>query len=584
MTANPPTLRHGERAFHGKPLVPGVARGKAYLLKRVSLQHFQNDRHTVGFVPSELAKLDYAVIRSKGQISRFMRSDQQGVQDPSYPIFEASLQLLDDPAFISSVKDTVARTGINGESVLADEIVRLRDEAAQSADELMVRGLITMQDLYYRLLYNMLPANEDRLSSIMKIPAGSILLADRLTPVEVAVVPMDKVTGVLIEENSPNSHSSIIALTLGVPVIIDFPGIGSLVDESTEVLIDAYRGYVFLNPSEATVKECQHVETRHKIAESPVAHPGDTSVVYSADGIAIHLLCNASSLAEVLRAHCQGITEIGLFRSEMRYLANTELPTDGQEAAYYTGIFGVEGIASMTVRLLDLGGDKLPVYMQMAKESDPQLGCRGIRFLLSRPDLMKRQIRAILANRGTFRARLLLPFITTVDDLLKSREVIEGVIAESNYDGDFPQVGIMVEVPAVAFSMEWFLPKVEFVCLGTNDLLQYFFAVNRDQDDIQKYNRFAHPAFLRLLKGVVTACGKHSKHLTVCGEMASDTVGCCLLAASGAVNLSVQPDALHHVRHALLKLNLAGLRAALPALYDEESADEVEQKIRKIGI
>jgi phosphoenolpyruvate-protein kinase (PTS system EI component) len=300
--------------------------------------------------------------------------------------------------------------------------------------------------------------------------------------------------------------------------------------------------------------------------------------------MAIQILCNASNLADVLLAHSQGITQIGLFRSEMRYLASTVLPSDAQEAAYYAGIFGMEGMGDITVRLVDMGGDKLPIYLQMAKETDPQLGCRGIRFLLSHPDLMKKQIRAILAARGTFRARLLLPFITTVDDLLKSREILEEVLTEIKIVGDSPHLGIMIEVPSVALSLSRFLPKVDFVCLGTNDLIQYFFAVNRGQDDLQKYNRFTHPAFLKMLKEVIATCENHGKHLTVCGEMASDPVGCCLLAASGATNLSIQPDAIHHVRHAISKLNVAALRTILPTLFDLESADEVEQKTRMLGI
>jgi phosphotransferase system enzyme I (PtsI) len=584
MNSRPNTARNREMEFHGKPLVPGIARGKAYVLKRVDLQQFKNDKRTVDLVSSELAKLDFAVSRSKNQISRFLSNSRHGTEDQSYPIFEAALLLLNDPAFISPVKEIIERTGVNAESVLAEEITRLRDKVAGCTDELMAKSMITMQDLYYRLLYNMLPSDEGHISSLLKIPAGSILIADRLTPVEVAVVPMDKVVGILIEENTPYSHSSIMARTLGVPVIIDFPGIGSLFDESTDVLIDAYRGYAFLNPSETTVKECHDVESRHKAKAMPSSHPGDESTVHSVDGVAMRLLCNASNLADVLLAQSQNITQIGLFRSEMRYLANTVLPSHEQEVAYYTGIFGVEGIESMTVRLLDMGGDKLPVYLQMAKETDPQLGCRGIRFLLSRPDLMKKQIRALLTARRTFSVRLLLPFITTVEDLVQARIILEEVFAEMKITGNSLQVGIMIEVPAVALSIERFLPKVDFVSLGTNDLLQYFFAVNRDQAELQNYNRFTHPAFLKMLNEVISSCEKHGTHLTVCGEMASDPQGCCLLAASGATNFSVLPDGIHHVRHALSKLNVAALRTALPALFDLESADEVEQKIQTLGI
>jgi phosphotransferase system enzyme I (PtsI) len=584
MNARSNALKDREMAFHGKSLTGGIARGKAYLLKHVDLQQFCKDKHFVNLVSSELARIDLAVSKSKDQISRLMNTGMLGAEDQSYPISEAALLLLNDPAFISPVKEAIERTGINGESVLAEEITRLRDKVLGYTDELMIKGMITMQDLYYRLLYNMLTSGEDRISSLMRIPAGSILVADRLTPVEVAVIPMDKVIGILIEESAQYSHASIIARTLGVPVVMDFPGIGSLLNGPTDVLIDAFRGFAFLNPSEKTLKECLDVEIRHKAKALPSAHPTDESTVHSADGLAMHLLCNASNLADILLAQSQGITEIGLFRSEMRYLANTVLPSDENEAAYYAGIFGVEGIKSMTVRLLDMGGDKLPVYMQMARETDPQLGCRGIRFLLSRPDLMKKQVRAILTARRTFSVRLLLPFITTMEDLVKARTILEEVFADMKITGKSLQVGIMIEVPAVAMAIERFLPKVDFVSLGTNDLFQYFFAVNRDQDDLRNYNRFTHPAFLKMIKGVLSSCEKRGTHLTVCGEMASDPLGCCLLAALGATNLSIQPDAVHHVHHALSKRNVAALRSILPTLFDLESADEAEQRIQALGI
>jgi phosphoenolpyruvate-protein kinase (PTS system EI component) len=197
---------------------------------------------------------------------------------------------------------------------------------------------------------------------------------------------------------------------------------------------------------------------------------------------------------------------------------------------------------------------------------------------------MKKQLRAILTARGNFNVRILLPFITTMDDLLKARVILDEIFFEMKIGEDAPHVGIMIEVPSVALSIERFLPNVDFVCVGTNDLIQYLFAVNRDQSDVQKYNRFTHPAFLQLLEKVITACKNCGKPLTVCGEMASDPSGICLLAALGATNFSIQPDTLHQMRHALSNLSVASLRNALPALFALESADEVEQKIQTIGI
>jgi phosphoenolpyruvate-protein kinase (PTS system EI component) len=142
----------------------------------------------------------------------------------------------------------------------------------------------------------------------------------------------------------------------------------------------------------------------------------------------------------------------------------------------------------------------------------------------------------------------------------------------------------MVEVPSVAMSIEHFLPKVDFVCLGTNDLIQYFFAVNRDQDDLQKYNRFTHPAFLKMLQNLIISCKNYGTHLTVCGEMASDSLGCSLLAALGATNFSVQPESIHNIREVISKLDVAVLRNVLPIIFQFESADGVEQKMKLLGI
>jgi phosphoenolpyruvate-protein phosphotransferase len=569
-------LWNNEIAFHGSSLSPGIACGKAYQLKRVDLQLIENNKRIVTVVSYELAKIDFAVKRSAAGITRLMNNDLYGTKDATYQILEAELRILNDPESVLSVKTTIEHTSMNGESVLAEKITLFRNEAFECTDPLTIKRLVTLQDLYYRLLYNMLFSEEDRMSAIMKISAGSILVADRLIPVEVAVMPKDKVAGILIEEGTANSHASLMAQTLGVPVIIDFPGIGSLIDESTEILIDAYRGNVFLNPTAATLKECNDRELRHKSSIQPVKHTGDASIVHCADRTEIRLQSNASNRGDIQHAHNQRIREIGLFRSEIQYLAGTVLPTEIQEAAYFKGILSVEGMRSMTIRLLDMGGDKLPVYIQMEKETDPQLGCRGIRFLLTHPDLMKKQIRAILTARTTSNIRLLLPFITTADDLSMAREIIEEVYKEMKLTDNYPHVGIMVEVPSVAYSIERFLPKVDFVCLGTNDLLQYFFAVNREQAEIQKYNRFTHPAFFKFVSEVIKTCGNHGKHLTVCGDMASDPAGCCLLAAAGATIVSVQPVAIAGIRSALLKCNVGALQKLLPGMYNSESADEVE--------
>jgi phosphotransferase system enzyme I (PtsI) len=584
MSLRPNAFKNNEISFVGKPLTPGIAMGTAYLLKRVDLLRLIIDKSLVDLISVEIARLDFAISRTKNQILRFIRISKGATEKLSSPIFEAELHFLEDPAFIITVKETIERTGLHGETVLAEEIAKLQEKALHCTDDFTSKSLVTMQDLYYRLLYNMLPGNESRIGSIRNIPQGSILIADRLSPVEMAVVPVGTVIGILIEESSPYSHASIMAKSIGVPVVIDFSGIGSFLDETTKVLIDANRGFVFLNPTEATIKECHDLENHSNPIIAPLTKSSNESTVSSADGKMIHVSCNASTIADMQLARSQGISEIGLFRTEIRYLTNTVMPSDEHEKTYYKSILTIEGISKVTIRLLDIGGDKLPLFLQMAKETDPQLGCRGIRFLLSRPDFMKKQLRAIFAGNTTGSSRILLPLVTTLDDILESREIINEVLLEESSAGQTLELGIMVEVPSVAYSIEKFLPKVDFISLGTNDLIQYFFAANRDQFDLQKYNKFTHPAFLKMLSDILLVCNTSGKVLTVCGEMASDPVGCSLLAALGATHVSIQPDSIATVRQSLSVQNISRVQEILPTLFNYESAEEVEDKIKTFGI
>jgi len=567
---------NSQLSIRGTVLFPGLAHGKVYQLKKVDLQKYILDKSFVEIVSTEIARLDLSVNRSKDQIIKLMNSSCHIKNDPSYLIFEAELRFLNDSAFVQVIKDLVFKTNFKVETILADEIMKMHDTITLCTDGLILKGLTTTQDLYYRILYNMLPSNQDRVQTLLKIPAGSILVVDRLTPIEVAMIPLDKTIGILIEESSSHSHSSIMLRSLGIPAIVDLQGIGSILDESSTVQIDASRGYVFINPTEETIKECDKISLRYIEKSKHLSETLEKSFINTQDGYLMHLLCNASSYLDLQHACTLGITDIGLFRTEISYISSKFMLTDEQNIAFYSNLFGLDGIKEITIRLLDLGGDKLPFFLKMNTETDPQLGCRGIRFLLSHPEILRKQIRAILIAGKNHNIRILIPFVTTVDDLLNTKAIIMDVINELSLFKDNVSIGVMIEVPSIALSIEQFLPHVNFVCLGTNDLIQYFFAANRDQFDLRNYCNFTHPTFLKMLQGILTTCKKHNVRITACGEMASDPLGCCLLASLGARFLSVHTEAVHLVRHSLSTLNLSQLRDLLPSIFALKSADSVD--------
>jgi len=578
------TPKKNQRTFHGEPLSPGIAVGRAHRLKTVDIGRLIKEKRAMPGTAAELARLEFSVDKCRDQFAHCMDNATGRYRAEERSIFEALTIIATGHLFAAGIKDKITRRNLTLEFILAEEIAELAERIRSCTHDDQAQPLLTVQDVYYRLLYNIVPAGEHRFVTLTTMSPGSILVADRLTPVEVASIPLNRVAGIIIEETTKTSHASIISMTLGVPVVIDLPGIGSFLDETADLLLDGNTGHVFVNPSAATIKERSRHEKRATAAKKSTAAAADGPIIASQDGLEVRLLCNASSLADVQLAAQRGIAEIGLFRTEMYYLTQPRMPADEAEAAFYRSMLDVQGIEQIVFRLLDIGGDKLPPFLQMDEESNPQLGSRGARFLLAHAELLKKQMRCMLRARHKAKLRLLVPFVAIREDLSGVREILAQVLAELHLPHEAIELGMMVEIPSVALSLEPLLNDIEFVNLGTNDLIQYLFAANRDQNGLEKYNRFTHPVLLRLLLDIVTACARQKKPLIACGAMTAHPVGCCLLAALGADQLSVPPDALVRVRKAIARARLTELRESLPTLLSCASALDVQEKLRRLGL
>jgi phosphoenolpyruvate-protein phosphotransferase (PTS system enzyme I) len=566
--------------FSGKALNPGIAFGKAFILKNLDIQQLKKNRRTIVVFEAEIAKLDFAVKKTKDQLSLSIENAKKSKNNLMDSIFNAYLVISEDTTLLTSIKETIKKKSVNCESVLAEKIINLRESILKSTDDFKLKLVNTLQDLYYRILYNLVPSSEDRVALLRKIELNSVLISDRLTPIEVAVIPFDKVGGIVLEEEAKNSHALLMLQSFEVPIVINVPGIGSSVHDKDDLIIDGYEGCVILNPDEEIVKKYKKTGKRQLTASKNYKIQTVRPNFRTIDDFEVNLLCNASNLSDIQSAQRQGINEVGLFRSEMFFLSNSTHPTDESEKAFYKDILTVKGINNIFMRLYDIGGDKLPVFLHMSKETNPDLGCRGIRYLLSYPDIMKKQIRSILASYQAGKLHLILPFIATIDDVNTAREIIFTVFEEVGIPENSIKIGIMVEIPSVALSIEKFLPKVDFINLGTNDLIQYFFAVNRDQPELNRYNRFTHPAFIKMLKGIIMECEKQKKMVIACGEMSSHPLGSALLISLGVNHISVQPELISQIYKTLTNSKLADLQKSIPEIINFEKAEDVELKLR----
>ena len=539
------TIQTHDLEVAGTAVSPGIAMGAAYHFTQIDLTSLEENSLPVDDIASELLRLETALQKSLEQLRGLQADNREDDRKDIADIFKVQIQILSDVSFLSSIKRGISEGKSNIEYVIANHIRELEKKFKVMETEIFKSKLLDVQDVYHRLLRNILDIEHVRVTPFKKMPAGVILVAEQLLPSDIALVDLKKITGIVIENGSTVSHVSIIAKSLGVPALINVPGVLTLARPESPLILDGYDGKLIIRPSPQTASRYQK-----KLSISPDASARARRAVHCAtkDGVDVRLEANASSLAEVREALKAGAEGIGLLRTELFYLSLSRLPTVEEEARYYREILSLCKEKPLTIRLLDTGADKTLPYLATPREENPYLGVRGIRFLLQHPDLLNNHLTSILrACKDGGVVRILVPFVSLpqeVDallDILRFLGKKEGV-GRSRYS-----FGIMVEVPAVVMSLGSFLDKVDFLSIGTNDLVQYAFAASRENSRLEEYRAGSFPVLLRLIKYVVDANAASRREITVCGEVASDPSLAPFLVGLGIRTLSMQPGSLQNV-------------------------------------
>jgi phosphotransferase system enzyme I (PtsI) len=560
----------------GVSIAPGCTLGKAHLLRQISLEALEVNRFPVVDISAEIERLDRAVRQTRAQLEELRTQVHADHSHDLVGILGAQLALLEDAELLDKIRTTIRDRAVNTEYLIATEIRQVEAVFRNLKDEVMRSRFLDVQDVHHRLLRNLLEIEHVRTNPFRRLTSPVVLVADRMLPSDIALLELDKILGIIIEEGSTVSHVAIIAKSLGIPAITEVTHATSRIRTGDELLLKADDGRAVVHPEAADrtwyEKSRPPPATRHT-ARNKAMEP--LPPCQTADGTHITLDANIGSLREVNEALHAGAEGIGLLRSEFFYLAHQEMPTLEAETDFYCDVLRGLHRRPVTIRLLDIGADKPLPYLQLPPEENPQLGNRGIRLLLRNPDLLQRHLRSILraSDQGTL--RLLIPFVSTLHDLDRMLNVIHELCREEKIPRERFHIGIMVEIPSVALDADPFLKRVDFVSIGTNDLVQYLFAACRESSHLQEYRLSHHPAMLRLLHAVTCAGKAHGKAVSVCGEMASDPALALLLVGLGLRSLSLQANALPQVRDSIQKHSLAALEKLTRAALECDRAEEV---------
>ncbi|OLF51716.1 phosphoenolpyruvate--protein phosphotransferase [Pseudomonas chlororaphis] len=488
-------------------------------------------------------------------------------------IFQAHQELLEDPSLLEQAQALIAE----GKSAAFawNSATHATAELFKSLNgTLLAERALDLEDVGQRVLRLILGVREDAWA----LPERAILIAGQLTPSQTAGLDPRKVLGFATVGGGATSHVAILARALGLPAICGLPAQALALANGTQVLLDADRGELHLQPAPALIEQLQATRLQQQQRQREEREQSGLPAM-TRDGHHIEVTANIASLAEAEQAMELGGEGVGLLRSEFLYQDRSVAPSHEDQVATYSAIAGALGPArNLVVRTLDVGGDKPLAYVPMEAETNPFLGMRGVRLCLERPQLLREQFRAILASAGLARLHIMLPMVSQLSELRQARRILEDEAQALGIEA-LPKLGIMVEVPSAALLADLFAPEVDFFSIGTNDLTQYTLAMDRDHPRLASQADSFHPAVLRLIASTVKAAHAHDKWVGVCGALASEVLAVPLLLGLGVDELSVSVPLIPAIKASVREVELSQCQALAGRILGLESAEQVREAL-----
>jgi len=465
-------------------------------------------------------------------------------------IYEAYRLILEDPLFQEEIPDAIRQLKKNAEYVIHKKLNTLQKQFETIKDEYLRERIYDVRGVSRRVIFNLMQREShcdfDRYSD-------NILIARELTPVDSVYFQHRALKGIATEYGGKTSHAAILAHSLEIAAVVGARDLVKHVENGAKAIIDGFEGKVILNPGPDTIADYQNRmtnwETRQRKFKTALEVP--TPVI---GGKEIKLLANINDEAEIDLANRYHAEGVGLFRTELQFIAKERFLSEDEQYEIYKHVLSTFPGKEVVIRLLDMGGDKFLPFSEEQHELNPFLGWRSIRILLDDRQLFKTQLRAMFRASAFGKLKILIPMVSGMEDIRAVRAVITEVEKELDLGDRNIPVGIMVEIPSAALEIEKLLLEVDFASIGTNDLIQYTLAVDRNNEKVASYYQPLNGAILFLIEKVVKAGEKLNKEISICGEMAGDPHYVPLLIALGVRNLSMHPAALPRVKNLLVKM------------------------------
>ncbi len=542
-------------SLQGIPVSPGIVIGPAFVVGEAE-DHVPHRVVPVRERPQEIVRLEDAIRSAIDDLAALRERTERQLGPEPAKVFEFHLALLRDPSLLEPIRRRIREEGVNAESAVAEQFRGLVRQFESLGSEVFAQKAHDVIDLDRRLLAKLMGETASRLA---RLDAAAVLIAHELTPSEAAAIDRRRILAFATDAGGRTSHTSIVARAMDLPAVVGCGRLSQRVEDGDLVIVDGDSGSVILRPDADTVQRYRELDRRKRRYRALLQADAAMTAV-TRDGTPITLLGNIEFPAEVAAVLQNGGVGVGLYRTEFLYLTSASEPSEEDHyRAYRQAVELLEG-RPLVIRTLDLGADKYTQRRSEEPERNPFLGLRSIRYCLHHLPLFKTQLRAILRAAAAGPVKVMFPLVSTVMELRQARMIMHDVAEELDEEGiprgrDIP-VGMMIEVPSAALMAKAFAGEVDFFSIGTNDLIQYTLAVDRGNERVASLYTGASPAVLQLVKMVVRSARRAGIEVSICGELAGESLYAMLLLGMGLRTLSMAPGQIPEIKRLIRSVDL----------------------------
>lgn len=563
-----------ENRISGIAAAPGIVIGKAYLFMK---EKIDINRGEITDIDEAYRNLEEALNKSRKELNKILSIAREKMGDERAAIFEAQIMILDDPVLIGNIQKRIENERKQPEYIVDDEISKYQDLMMISHETYMKERAHDIEDIKNRIIRNL---QKKRWQS--KIKHDVVVVSDSLTPADTILLSRSNVQGFITDHGGLTSHAAIVSRSLNIPAVVGTHNATLHIRDDDTIIVDGFHGYIIVNPNEEEIEFFNQKLEKLRQLQKELEELNDKPAV-TTDGKKITLQANVDVSGEIDLVVTSGAEGIGLYRTEQILEELGEFPSEDEQTRIYSNLSSRIYPQTFTIRVFDIGGDKFKLLDY--KEPNPFLGLRGIRLLLENLGIFKTQLKAILRASTNKNIQVMLPMVSTIKEIRQSKAIIEECRHELKkdkiaYDKDM-KIGIMVEVPTAALMAKEFAAEVDFLSIGSNDLIQYLMAVDRGNDLVADLFQEFSPAVVRTIHHIVREAKKSHKSVSLCGEMAADTLAIPLLVGLGLESLSMSPSTIAYAKRIIRSCSMENLEKLADDCLSYVTQEDVLARIEK---